>query len=174
MQIDGKFLLGVAESIARQRRHSESGAESTHSEGKVVSVPEEKLVRTGVTESRLLQLQSKLREFQKSYSREQAREYILRNRPEDISKGLNYNQQPLFPEYRKGIDIASLTTEVSMNAKKLLHSLKEIQVEMGNLYALDFEGIQKGIQNHKIDPKNLDATLNLRELDPARVARLTT
>ena len=81
MQIDGKFLLGVAESIAKQRRHSERGTEGVQSEGKSKAVQEEQFTRTSITESRLLQLQSKLRALQKSYSREQAREYILQNRP---------------------------------------------------------------------------------------------
>ena len=94
----------------------------------------------------------------------------FRTVPEDISKGLKYNQQPLFPEYQKGIDVISLRKEVLSKAEKLLHSLKKVQVEMGNLYALDHEGIQ----SRKIDSKELDATLNLRKLDPARVARLTT
>lgn len=170
MQINGKTLLNSAESILRER-HKEnraggasSGAESSRSADALA----EGLAATPL-EARLLRLQASLGAIQREYSREQARYSYLTQNPDEISPDLKFGDEPLFPELRAGFDPARLKDEVQGALDRLTRSLKGAQVEMENVYALNFNQPP----DTAVDAARLLENNGLKDLDPARVARLT-
>ncbi|MBI3394462.1 MAG: hypothetical protein HY042_01365 [Spirochaetia bacterium] len=85
-----------------------------------------------------------------------------------MGKGLTYEGTALFPEGEATSDMAGMTQRVGTNLESLERSLKAVQVEMENLYALNFQGLPDAI-----DPKSLADASSVRALNPSRVAKLT-
>ncbi len=169
MQISGKILLNSAENILKDREQGERRPYTVAKEEKREGGSSSEVTTTGVLEARLLKLQSDLKGLQSNYSREQVRYDYLQNRPSEINEYLTYEKQPLFPEYGQGMERETLKNEVAENMKRLIESLKSIQVELENLYALNFESPQG-------TAANLSSLVNgnsIKELDPERVAQLT-
>lgn len=168
MQISSKLLLNSAEGILKERRNvgknaSESGA------GAEKAAADSSGVTQGMIESRLLGLQDDLREAQNQYSREQARFMYITRSPEQINQSLTYQDQPLFPEISEGQKPEDLEQKVAGAMEQLTRSLKSIQVEMENLYALNFSALPRS----DVDVGSLFENKGMRELDPGRVSKLT-
>ncbi len=127
----------------------------------------------GVSNFNILKLQNQLRDLQASYTREQIRLDYLKNKHEEIHEDLKYEASFLFPEYKNGIDKEALTKDVSVQMQKLLHSLKSVQVEMENLYALNFQSYNPSAIIQDVALMQSNTSLHAKELDPERVAKLT-
>src|SRR5690606_9738387 len=92
--------------------------------------------------ARLLDLQANLNRIQNDYSREQARQSYLKL-PEQIHTGLLFSDKPLFPELEAGSTLGEVQTLVDGRLSELARSLKSVQVEMENMYALNFDGLPR-------------------------------
>ncbi len=169
MHISGKMLLNSAESILRDRRQdngTDRGSETTIAQN---AQNKSEALTQGVLESRILKLQSTLGTLQNSYTREQTRLTYLSEQPEKIDSSLQFDGTPLFPETGADLDTGKLKVRVDEQMVNLVRQLKAMQVEMENLYAL----------NYKTQPiAGLDTRLimnmnSMKSLDPGRVARLT-
>jgi len=170
MQISGKMLLNSAESILRDRREEARGRETGSARGNETDTDGRiDALQQGILESRLLKLQASLGNIQNDYSREQARFTYLTAHPEQMSQSLQFNNEPLFPELKDGVDPDVLRTKVSDRLTGLVRALKSIQVEMENLYALNFNSMPSANTN----AETLISARALKTLDPSRVARLT-
>ena len=178
MQVNEKALLDSAEKILNKRRFHEEKAQgklqkpsetSLRKGEKGLTLQKSPPLNTKLNTARILKLEAELKSLQENYSREQVRESFLLNKTKEIHEKLKYKGSPLFPEYKPGMDTKHLTKEVSYKLKKLVHSLKSVQVEMENLYALNF----KKIHSKEANIKELDFSLLVKKLDPQRVAHLT-
>ncbi|MCB1324145.1 MAG: hypothetical protein H7A21_19810 [Spirochaetales bacterium] len=170
MEISSKTILNSAESILRDRRQEPRTPGGTSGSGRSEAAAQGTGMQQGALEARVLHLQSNLNRVQAEYSREQARMTYLRDFPDRINADLRFNDEALFPEASPGpIQRGEVERNVKTAMESLVLSLKSIQVEMENLYALNFE--QKPIQ--PADAARLFENHGLKELDPARVARLT-
>lgn len=169
MQVSGKLLLNSAENILKERhkenRPTGAGESGTHAAKAGTS---DGLNQTTL-ESRLLKLQANLSTIQHQYTREQARQTYLNQNPEQIGPELKFGDDPLFPEFQPGMNLEGLQKDVSGSLEKLIRSLKSVQVEMENLYALNFDAPPEA----RTDAARLLEQGGLRNLDPARVAHLT-
>ena len=167
MQVTGKHLLNSAEYILRDRRQEQknpggvSGSAGTQARDTVQS--------SGTLESRLPGLQANLSTIQNDYSREQARYTYLTRYPDQVSAELRFGEAPLFPEFKPDMNTGELPSKVSNNMEKLMSALKGVQVEMENLYALNFNAPPEAA----MDAAALVQNGGLKDLDPERVARLT-
>lgn len=171
MEITGKTLLNQAESILKDRRQDSRGAGGVRgSDGSIGRTSGRSDVSQTSMESRLLNLQSSLNQIQHDYSREQTRHTYLNNYPDRITSELRFGEEPLFPELLKDkADPSELQRKVSHNMDQLMRALKGVQVEMENLYALNFDAPPTPIK----DAATLLSNKGIKELDPSRVARLT-
>ncbi len=168
MQISSKMLLHSAEGILKER-HNLVRNQPEQAEGDGVSVARPAGMTQGMLESRLLGLQDNLREAQGQYSREQARFMYITRSPEQIDGNLTFQNEALFPEIARGEKPAGLEPKVAGAMEQLARSLKSIQVEMENLYALNFSAVPRS----DLDLGSLIEQNGMRELDPTRVSRLT-
>lgn len=170
MQISGKMLLNSAEGILRERRDENRGGQDSgvgKSESSATLKPDG--LNPDTIQVRLLNLQASLSGIQNEYSREQARHSYLSRTPEAINSSLRFNDSPLFPELETGISLREIEERVVSRLQELDRALKAVQVEMENLYALNFNALpQPGIE-----PGDLAKNQPVRALDPTRVARLT-
>lgn len=168
MEVTGKYLLNQAESILKDRRQDSKSRVSKDGQiqdaGKTVKADG---LRQGVFESRLMNLQESLGEIQKDYSREQTRFAYLTSNPDKISKDLLFDGEALFPELNSGGSLEALKRHVEDKLKELTRNLKGKQVEMENLLALNFNSVPG------VKPEDLTGLEGMKNLDPARVARLT-
>lgn len=172
MQITGKILLNSAENILKDRQQEHRAPHSTGKGEKQAASSPANIAASHLPESRLIKLQNDLKSLQSEYSREQVRYDYLQNRPGEISEQLSYENRPLFPEYPKGLDQEAqeaLKQNTAYNLKRLVDSLRSIQVEMENLYALSFESPQGAVANLS----SLVTGNSIKDLDPERVAHLT-
>ncbi len=170
MQIDGKLLLASAQNILKNRNQNEarSGKNETSTvNSKKISG---NLAKADMANSRMLKLQADLKSLQQDYTREQVREDFLSNKPEQINRNILYANSPLFPEHGADMDMKATKEIVSHNIKRLVQSLKGIQVEIENLYALHFEKIA----TERVNLSSLESSFHIKEVDPKRVARLTS
>jgi len=169
MQISSKLILNSAENILKDRKQEQKSSAVSGRSTSSSSLRQSEGLSQSVVESKLLSLQDSLRDVQKTLSREQARySYLIGNRNE-ISDSLEFDGSPLFPELKKGESFDSIQVGVVRQIEASIHSLKSIQVEIENLYALKFEA-----------PPNPETSITsllkfdlLKGLDPERVARLT-
>lgn len=170
MQISGKMLLNSAEGILRERRdESRGGKGSGVGESDTTSSIKPEGINPDTIHVRLLNLQASLSGIQNEYSREQARHSYLSRTPEAINSSLRFNEDPLFPELETGISMKEIEERVASRLQELDRSLKAVQVEMENLYALNFNALpQPGLE-----PGELVKNQPVKALDPTRVARLT-
>ena len=169
MQISASILLNSAESILRDRQREAQAGEMQEGQGNLTRAAKNRnLISHSVLESRLLKLQASLSSIQKDYSREQARLHYVTERPQDIDASLVYDNQPLFPEW-KGKATPEMQFGIKNGMDGLLRKLRRIQVEMENLYALNFNSLPK----FTITSESLSQNPVLNELDPKRVAQLT-
>ncbi len=171
MQVSGKVLLNSAENILKERHKDQrpAGAQAGNAAG---SQPAAEGLTQPTLERRLLKLQANLSTIQHQYSREQARQTYLDESPAQINPELRFGDEPLFPELPASPDaekLAGLRKDVSGTLEKLIRSLKSVQVEMENLYALNFDAPPKA----EADAARLLEQGGLKSLDPARVAHLT-
>ena len=179
MQVNGKTLLDSAENILKSRRQENKSqkSEETKSQRAQDAYAAQKTgsdsAQTKLNSARMLKLEAELKSMQESYTREQVRENFLLHKPHEISKKLEYQGGPLFPEYKPGMDTQSLAKDVGYKLKQLLHSLKGIQVEIENLYALNFDKLSSHSRSQEANIKQMDAALAVKDLDPKRVAQLT-
>ncbi len=169
MQVNSKLLLNSAENILKSR-HEEgtSKKRATYNKGldsRQVSIGS---AHVSFVESRMLKLQSELKTLQEKYSHEQMREDFLHNKPQEISSSLDHNNNSLFPEHGN-VDLKTLSNRVDTNMKQLLRNLKAVQIEMENLYALNFEKLE----NQSLNIERWDTSFTTKDLDPQRVAYLT-
>ena len=172
MQVNGKMLLDSAESILKSRRQESKSQESSLKKEQDIQRAHKAKpgsVQTNLNSARVLKLESELKSMQEDYTREQVREDFLLNKPEQISEKLKYQGTSLFPEYKPGMNTQGLAKDVSHKLKQLLHSLKSIQVEMENLYALSFSKLS----TQETNIKEIDTSLAVKDIDPKRVAQLT-
>lgn len=171
MQISSKVLLNSAQTIVRDRQKdprstdaliapAEQGANASGTDG----------LSQSAIEARLLNLQAALATVQRNYSREQARFSYLNEIPEQVSSSLMFEGEPLFPEVAQGRagDVHDMKKHVGTALESLVRSLKSIEVEMENLYALNFADVDPSVNMHRISEMP-----PVRQLDPGRVARLT-
>lgn len=172
MEISGKNLLNQAENILRDRKQeNRSGRpDKSVSAEKSRETPASGVhLSQGVMESRVLGLQESLKNLQNQYSREQKRFAYLTQNQDQINSDLKFEKDPLFPELRDGRGIDGLESTVKQKMNEILRGLKANQVEMENLFALNFQ---------EREPTGLDsgAIAGLKgstQLNPDRVARLT-
>jgi hypothetical protein len=169
MQVSGKLLLNSAENILKERHKEQRPAGAGTGDGKVARTGATEGLNQTALESRLLKLQANLSTIQHQYSREQARQTYLAETPEQIGPELKFGDEPLFPEFQSNINLEGLQKDVSGSLEKLIRSLKSVQVEMENLYALNFDAPPDA----RTDAARLMEQGGLRNLDPARVAHLT-
>ena len=119
MYVNGKLLLNSAKDILRsyQQRTSNGSVklnpDSAQSLSKINSTDSTK---GNAIKVRMLELQSKLKEIQNAYTREQVRQDYLLNRSDELSGKLEYKKEKLFPEYNSAQNTESLK---NMVAKKL-------------------------------------------------------
>lgn len=171
MNISGKMILNSAEGILRERK----GASNTRHKADISVNKEGTLRKTeGVKQDllqvRLLNLQASMNRIQSEYSREQSRYSYLKNHPGEIQEKLQFSGKALFPELGAGkIDFDSLKKSVSNRLQDLGRNLKSVQVEMENLFALNFNTLPIP----GIDAEKLLQAPALRAIDPSRVAKLT-
>lgn len=169
MQITGKTLLNQAESILKERKQDESLKSST-SESEVRNrATSSELSAPNVIESRILNLQENLAGIQKNLSREQARQAYLSEQPQTITDKILYDGKPLFPEAKDGWKPEEIKPAVENKITSFLTVLKQIQVEMENLFALKFESPDR-FQLNAEAVMHPDA---MKDLNPDRVAKLT-
>ena len=172
MQVNGKILLDSAENILKNRHQEAKPEGNSRDQGEDrASVQKSKpnSPQTSLNGARILKLEAELKSAQERYTREQVRESFLLNKPQAISEKLEYEGSPLFPEYKAGLDTKNLAKNVSYKLKQLLHSMKSIQVEMENLYALNF----KALSPEEANIRQMDLSFALKGLDPKRVLQLT-
>jgi hypothetical protein len=173
MQVSGKLLLNSAENILKERRQDNRPAAAGASGGRAErSEGAGGLNQSGV-ESRLLKLQASLSTVQHQYSREQSRQMYLEQQPAQIGPELQFGGEALFPEYHPGMDLDELKLSVSGQMEQLVRSLKSLQVEMENLYALNFDAPPRSEAGDPEMTRQLVEQGGLKNLDPARVAHLT-
>lgn len=170
MQISARILLNSAENILRDRQRDAQNMEQRKTADTTGARP----VRTeglskGALESRLLKLQASLSHIQKDYSFEQTRLAYLTEAPQEINAELLFDGEALFPEWREGINAGEIENRARASLDNLLRNLKRIQVEMENLYALDFPAAPR----MKVDAEALSKNNVMTDLNPSRVARLT-
>ena len=118
--------------------------------------------------TQVLRLQASLNAAQKSYSLEQARLSWLENpvgKPEDMQ----FDNEKLFPDFPFGEDIETYKQETTQRIGDLARTLKGLQVEMENIFALNFEAAPE----ISIDADTLASVKGITSLDPGRVAKLT-
>ncbi len=171
MQISSKVLLNSAQTIVRDRQKDtrSNEAQVTAAEPGPNTSGADGLNQSAI-EARLLNLQAALSTVQRNYSREQARFSYLSEVPEQISGALMFEGEPLFPEVAQGRhgDLEDMKKHVGTALETLVRSLKSIEVEMENLYALNFADVDPSLSvNH------MSEMPPVRQLDPGRVARLT-
>jgi len=168
MQVSGKTLLNSAESILRDRRQNpQSDRTGSDEQLEVRGAGRGELFSQGVLESRILKLQASLSKLQNEYSREQARQAYLKD-GSNLAE-LHYNSEPLFPELETGMDRSAITTKVETSLFRLIRELKSMQVEMENLYALNYSALPDA----NFSAEDLAKNSGMKPLDPERVARLT-
>ena len=170
MQVNDKVLLGSAESILKNHKKANYPQDGSLALGKEHSGnPPVDLAKTDLTSSRILKLQDNLKALQEDYTREQMRAAYLQKQPQNISQELKYNGNPLFPEYKKDSDLDQLRDTVTQRIKYLIRGLKSIQVEMENIYALNFNKPSES----KIYSGKISDSFNAKGLDRERIAHLT-
>jgi len=169
MQVSGKMLLNSAEGILRERSRNGGQAQAGISAGEEVKKSGAENVSQDGLQARLLKLQAELGRVQKEYSREQARQAYLQGDAGGIKKDLYFEDAPLFPEVGRNFDPAQLREKVEERMQSLSRNLKGIQVEMENLYALNYSSYRP---NQIPDADSIGAS-SMKALDPDRVARLT-
>lgn len=170
MEVTGKYLLNQAQSILKDRKNDSRS--STPEKG--VSDPSASARGTEAAgrsshQSRLLTLQNSLATMQKEFSKEQARLTYLKSHPGAITEDLRFENERLFPELEAGPLPESLQDTVSHKLEKLVHDLKGVQVEMENLYALNFHKAPAS----GFEPSDLGKLSQTSNINPNRVARLT-
>lgn len=169
MQVSGKTLLNSAESILRDRNRDPKGQTSIGA-SEASKLENTESMSTSGMEARILKLQEALKSVQNDYSREQTRYSFLSEKPSSIQNELEYNGQPLFPELHEGKSITDLQGQVGSRMNELVISLKSIQVEMENLYALHFTS------EPNVNGVNVESLLKsnpMKDISPDRVAKLT-
>jgi len=170
MQISSKVLLNSAEGILKERKkESVFDPASTETGDKSRVIDNLLSVNPGEMQARLMKLQSNLGDTQDELSKEQSRQAYLQNDPQSITKSLKFNDEILFPELNNGMDVSKLKDSVSARVEMLSKNLKQIEVEMENLYALQFQPGEPG----EIDTNSLVGSKTMNQLDPSRVAKLT-
>ena len=182
MHVNGKLLLNSAKDILKsyQQRDSKASVKLNPDLGQDVS----KINSTDSTKGnsikvRMLELQSRLKAIQNDYTREQVRQDYLLNRSDELNGNLEYKNGQLFPEYNSGRDIESLKNMVAKKLAELLRGLKSVQVEIENLYAINFQrlstdNIAHAEQLNRLDGIDFDnSSLTLKNIDPERVSKLT-
>lgn len=170
MEITGKYLLNQAENILKDRKHESRTSRSTgSSDQRTNPVAGTDRFDQGVLESRMLQLQSSIRDIQNAYSREQTRNTYLTDYPDEITQDLTFNNEPLFPELKQKMPLESLRDSVKERLSQLSRDLKGVQVEMENVLALNYNVASVD----KVESKNIDGNVSFNPLDPDRVAHLT-
>lgn len=170
MQISSKVLLSSAQTIVRDRQKDgrTSDSQVTAADAGTNAAGADGLSQSAI-EARLLNLQAALATVQRNYSREQARYSYLTELPEQVSSSLLFEGEPLFPEVAAGKnDVQDMKKHVGTALESLVRSLKSIEVEMENLYALNFTDVDPSVNMHRISEMP-----PVRQLDPGRVARLT-
>ena len=174
IEINGKILLNSAEKILKNRHEHEGRSKANTYNNK--SPHQVKLSSTtstnDISESRLLKLQANLNELQGFYSREQMRSDYLQNKSKQITAELQYNGKALFPEYNPEMDFKALSSGIARSIRELLHSLKGIQVEIENLYALNYAQMSASNLPTK-EIKDALSSLSAKTITPERVAHLT-
>lgn len=175
MQVSGKVLLNSAENILKERHKDQRPAGAGETAASAGNKPAAEGLNQTTLESRLLKLQANLSTIQHQYSREQARQTYLDESPAQIAPELRFGDEPLFPEIQAGTNpnpesLAGLRKDVSGTLEKLIRSLKSVQVEMENLYALNFDAPPKTDADAA---RLIEQQGGLKALDPARVAHLT-
>ncbi len=172
MEVTGKYLLNQAESILRDRRQ-DSRSQSVKNSREDTARGKEKteLLKQGMFESRVMNLQDSLGRIQKEFTREQARYEYLSSNPEDINDKLMFDGEPLFPELQNHTpgSFEALKKHVEETLQRMTRDLKGTQVEMENLLALQFNNLD-GL---KVSSEDLTGHEGWNNLDPERVARLT-
>ncbi len=177
MQVDGKTLLHSAENILKNRRQEEGRHSSAFSSAEAGKKKAEASIHTALIQSRMLKLQATLKELQESYTREQIRKDYLQNRTAEIHAELQYNGKPLFPEYAASATKEEISSVVADNIKHLLRTLKGTQIEIENLYALNFKTMMAELEKGSLVIKELRSFFSsypTKGLDPERVAKLTS
>ena len=170
MQISSKVLLNSAEGILKERKKESSfDPASTESEDKNRISDSLLSVNPGELQDRLMKLQLNLGNTQDELSKEQSRHAYLQNDPQAITASLKFNDEILFPELKNGMDAAKLQDSVSAKVEMLSKNLKQIEVEMENLYALQFNPVETA----EMDTNSLVDSKTMNQLDPSRVAKLT-
>ena len=172
MQISGKSLLNSAEGILKDRQNDTGGATTTPADSKATQDnARTHRLSQGALEARLLNLQATLNKTQHDYSREQARHTYLTKHQDQVHKDLTFDDEPLFPELDSDnpMDMDLLKTKVFDNLNGLTRSLKSVQIEMENLFALNFQSPPSA----GLDAAALLSSGAIKNLDPARVAKLT-
>ncbi|MCR9144810.1 MAG: hypothetical protein NXI24_21410 [bacterium] len=169
MQVSGKLLLNSAENILKERHKDQRPAGANAGDAAASRTGATEGLNQSTMESRLLKLQANLSTIQHQYSREQARQTYLKESPQQITPELKFGDEPLFPEFQANMNLEGLQKDVSGSMEKLIRSLKSVQVEMENLYALNFDAPPEA----RTDAAALIEQGGLRNLDPARVAHLT-
>lgn len=170
MQVSGKLLLNSAENILKERHQDKNRPTGAGDSGaRAASGTSTDGLSQSPLESRLLKLQANLSTIQHQYTREQARQTYLKDYPDQVGPELKFGEEPLFPEFKTGMDLEGLKKDVSGQMEQLIRSLKGVQVEMENLYALNFNAPPQT----NTDAARLLEQGGLKNLDPARVAHLT-
>ena len=167
MQISSKHLLNSAEGILKERKNV--AQESAPQQGAEKAASRAGGMTQGMLESRLLGLQDNLRDAQVQYSREQARFKYITENPDQIDSSLTFQNEALFPELEQGQRPADLQQQVAGAMEQLARSLKSMQVEMENLYALNFSALPRT----DLSAESLSEQGVMRDLDPGRVSQLT-
>lgn len=170
MQISSKVLLNSAEGILKERKKEGASDQTSTESGDKNRISDSLLsVNPGELQARLMKLQSNLGNTQDELSKEQSRQAYLQNDPQGINASLKFNDEILFPELKNGMDTAKLKDSVSAKVEMLSKNLKQIEVEMENLYALQFQPGEPG----EMDTNSLIGSKTMNHLDPSRVAKLT-
>ena len=170
MEINNKDLLNSAERIVRsQRQRQDASTSQNFHSSQTNSQVKKSASQVNDRNVRMLKLQAELRNLQASYTREQMRESYIKNSTEKINSNLKYEGKSLFPEYTKDTDLSALEKKIHSDSREILHNLKSLQVEIENLYALNFEKLSK----EELNMRHQSSTFQTNSINPSRVAELT-
>lgn len=170
MNISTKSILSSAEGIIRDRHDdARRPAASPLANEPAKAVTSGNSLGTDSLHARLLDLQANLNRTQREFSREQTRKHYLTDGSRQLDSTLRFEGELLFPELQKGNPLPEqLLSRTDERMSELSRKLKGLQVEMENVMALNFQApASRGITAEDLH------TGTMKELDPARVARLT-
>ena len=181
MNISSKNLLETASNIINKRKNIESNSEienksldnkDNSNSSNLKKIHTSPTTTISENNNKVLKLQDELRNLQVKYTKEQVRADYLINHPNKIDENLEFEGEALFPDF-KNKNLNQLNKSVKNQMESLLHNMKSVQIEIENIYALNFQKVDTQKIKENITVENVKKIINTIDLNPERVAKLT-